>query len=508
MAEHQSNVNFRNLIRDLAEMYPSDVADVVIVELVANALDAKATRISIQFDPSKKRLVVSDNGTGMSEDQFGEYHDFAAGLKTRGQGIGFAGVGAKISFNVADRVLTETRSDTFEGGSDWHMKSNRTLAWEDRAPDALQGIGTRVEVLFKKGARLPYSDQQGISRIITASYLPLMAPTFLELYGKLGFYSPDLRFEVNGVTLSPEPVKERFGLDHLKAFKPKQGRKPIGYGVFGISANDYPVATELCGVLLCIRGKVIKSDLFNQFPGTYGPRIFGLVEVPKFIQFLTTSKTDFIRGRGIHKKFEALYGPIREEFKEWLAEVGVTAVEASAGNEARRLERELKKVLDAIPELSEFLGFRAPKQVPRESSDGETGAEVTTGAEPTFPDGEGTSAGGAGPLDEGEGPGEALTQSDDSGGKRAEPVTRRARRGPKVGFVSASDRTELAWVEGNQILINEGHPCYVKTPANSRERRLVCLFAIGCAVQRFMIQPESEGELMLVDRLMKAWAEA
>ena len=48
MAQHESSVNFRNLIQDLAEMYPFDVAEVVVVELVANSLDAKASRISME----------------------------------------------------------------------------------------------------------------------------------------------------------------------------------------------------------------------------------------------------------------------------------------------------------------------------------------------------------------------------------------------------------------------------------------------------------------------------
>lgn len=108
MNRHESTVNFQNLIRDLADMYPQEVDEVVVVELIANSLDARADRISLDYDSSTNVLVVTDNGRGMDSGQFEQYHDFAAGLKTRGSGIGFAGVGAKISFNVADRVITET----------------------------------------------------------------------------------------------------------------------------------------------------------------------------------------------------------------------------------------------------------------------------------------------------------------------------------------------------------------------------------------------------------------
>ena len=126
MSIHESSVNFQNLIKDLAEIYPYDVDEVVLVELIANALDAKARKISIEFDREKKTLVVADDGKGMNADDFEEYHDFAAGLKTRGTGIGFAGVGAKISFNIANKVVTETYSQLFRGGSNWYLQSKRS----------------------------------------------------------------------------------------------------------------------------------------------------------------------------------------------------------------------------------------------------------------------------------------------------------------------------------------------------------------------------------------------
>jgi hypothetical protein len=156
MTVHESSVNFENLIRDLAEMYPFDVSEVVVIELIANSLDARATLIGIDFDSNQNRLVVQDNGSGMNADQFADYHDFAAGLKVRGTGIGFAGLGAKVSFNIADRVITETRSSSFEGGSDWYLRSKKKLIWEEIEPTGLHGHGTRVEVQFRSSFRPMY----------------------------------------------------------------------------------------------------------------------------------------------------------------------------------------------------------------------------------------------------------------------------------------------------------------------------------------------------------------
>jgi len=119
MAIHHSNVNFRKLIKDLADMYNYPIPEVILVELVANALDARATIVDIYYDIENSILEVSDNGEGMNEKQFKEYHDFAAELKIRGDSIGFAGLGAKISFNCASMVSTETKSQHFSGASVW-----------------------------------------------------------------------------------------------------------------------------------------------------------------------------------------------------------------------------------------------------------------------------------------------------------------------------------------------------------------------------------------------------
>jgi len=503
MAVHESGVNYQNLIRDLAEMYPFEVPEVVLIELIANALDAGATRISIAFDPGTKVLVVQDNGEGMDAQQFDEYHDFAVGLKTRGDGIGFAGVGAKISFNVAQRVITETRSESFVGGSNWYLQSKRKLVWEDIRPENLRGIGTRVEVRFRSDASLPDWSSNAITQVLRRHYLPLLDPTFLSLYQQLRLYSNSLVFVVNGTELAPESVIVNLGLAHVREFYPTRAGKRIGYGILGLAASEYPISPDVCGVLLCTRGKVIKADLFNQFPGALTPRLFGVVELPQFVQFLTTSKTDFLRGRK-HREFERLYDPIRREFKAWLGELGIQPAEISDSDEAAKIERELKKLLDDIPELSDFFGFRSRKPVLTESEGGHVRATISPGAEVTFPIGEGEGGEGAGPVDAGDGPGEALVR-DGTGAQTARPISRAARRGPKIAFAEAPERVDLAWVDGSNVVINSGHPCYLRIGPEPRARRLHCLFAIGAAIQRFLAAPGDTKDLILVDRMMAAW---
>ncbi|QUL99319.1 MAG: hypothetical protein IMF26_04495 [Candidatus Fermentithermobacillus carboniphilus] len=323
----------------------------------------------------------------------------------------------------------------------------------------------------------------------------------------MNLYPSSLRFVVNGEVLQPQRVEDFCGLDKTIRFFPTRRGRRIGCGIFGIAERDYPVDPSLCGVLICTYGKVVKGDLFNQFPGPMGPRIFGMVEVPGLIHFLTTSKADFTR-RGKPRDFEELYSPIRQKFQEWLREVGIQTLETSTPDEAQRLEREIRRLVEDVPELGEFFGFRGASvktliYVPDEG--GSTPAETEMGASATFPEPDtGESELNPGPTDVGEGQGVALVPSRDSGSISSSPIGRKSRRGPKIAFIEAPERDELGWVEGSNVIVNTGHPSYKKVRSNSSARTVLSLFSIAQAIQRFLADADRV-DLLFSDRMMKAW---
>ncbi len=55
------------------------------------------------------------------------YHDLAATTKTRGEGIGFAGVGIKLGLLVWREVLTETRRGKTHVATRWHLASRHRV---------------------------------------------------------------------------------------------------------------------------------------------------------------------------------------------------------------------------------------------------------------------------------------------------------------------------------------------------------------------------------------------
>jgi hypothetical protein len=95
-------------------------------------------------------------------------------------------------------------------------------------------------------------------------------------------------------------------------------------------------------------------------------------------------------------------------------------------------------------------------------------------------------------------------ENQEKGTIAAQPISRTSRRGPKIAFNEAPSRSDLAWVDGINVVINSGHPAYLKVRANSVAKRLHCIFAIANAIQKFMSSSETE-EVTFTDRMMAAW---
>ena len=171
--------------------------------------------------------------------------------------------------------------------------------------------------------------------------------------------------------------------------------------------------------------------------------------------------------------------------------------------EAAQLEKELRKILDDIPELGEILGFRTRRPIQILKENGNVQVEMVEGEEITYPGEVGSRGGGVVPVAPGAESGEAPVETEE-GRKKAEPISRKARRGPKIDFQKRPDQLELAWVEGGTIIINRGHPSYNKTHG-TKSRFLLDMFAIACAVQRHITSSNKKSDLKFIDRMMAAW---
>lgn len=105
----ETRVDLLHLLEDLRDAYPGSLEETILTEVMANALDSGASRISFESNAIERTLAVVDNGSGMQRRDLARYHDIAASSKIRGQGIGFAGVGIKLGLLACEEVLTETK---------------------------------------------------------------------------------------------------------------------------------------------------------------------------------------------------------------------------------------------------------------------------------------------------------------------------------------------------------------------------------------------------------------
>ena len=129
----------------------------LVREAISNCYDAKANEIDIAFDVDRQygesmlRIVVSDNGTGMSKDQLQSFFDL--GNSTRREdpdAIGEKGHGTKVYFNSA-KIEVETSN----GNDGFHavMEHPFRKLYDREIPIALvtakEGIvkGTKITIL-------------------------------------------------------------------------------------------------------------------------------------------------------------------------------------------------------------------------------------------------------------------------------------------------------------------------------------------------------------------------
>src|SRR5438093_7906842 len=130
----ETRIDLHHLLEDLRDAYPGAIEETILTEIVANALDSGAARVGITMDPAAATVTVLDDGSGMQRRALARYHDIASSTKSRGQGIGFAGVGIKLGLLVSEEVVTESRRGRTHVATRWHLASRHKAPWKWTPP--------------------------------------------------------------------------------------------------------------------------------------------------------------------------------------------------------------------------------------------------------------------------------------------------------------------------------------------------------------------------------------
>src|SRR3989449_9186065 len=176
----ETRVDLLHLLEDLRDAYPGSTEETILSEIVANSLDSGATTITITTDPTAPALTIVDDGEGMRRRELARYHDVAASAKTRGAGIGFAGVGIKVALLVCAEVVTETRRGKHHVASSWRLASCHGAPWRWTPPPGLVTAGRTAVRLAPTNVLSPLLDAGFVEGALRPTFEPLLQPDLLN----------------------------------------------------------------------------------------------------------------------------------------------------------------------------------------------------------------------------------------------------------------------------------------------------------------------------------------
>jgi hypothetical protein len=515
----ETRVDLYHLLEDLRDAYPGSLEETILTEIVANSLDSGADRIAFTTDGATATLTVTDNGRGMQRRDLARYHDIAASSKTRGEGIGFAGVGIKLALLLCEEVVTETRRGKTHVATRWHLASRHRAPWKwIEPPDAVAERGTAVR-LRQANALSPLLDAGFIETAVRRHFEPLFDARFDELLAT--HYPRGVTFSVNGTALVRRV--DAAGEEAPIAIRLAHKRKPSALGY--LARSPYPLPEDRRGVAVSTYGKIIKRgwDWLGVTPQT-PERCGGLIEAPGLASTLTLNKADFIRTGPRGAAYLAYRKAAQEAVTQQLAAWGDArdADESAHRRVARPVERDLERVLVELaadfPLLAALVERRTggQRKLPMGSGAGETEArglvaaaiaKASGSAEPGSPvPPETTDAG-----DSGSPPGESAPPpavDRDSPPGPLLPDGRGPRRPGRYGlaiqFESRPDDIELGRLIESTVWVNEAHPAYRRAVESRSEGYHVAL-AVALALAPLAVTPPEEHGF--VTSFLAAWGE-
>lgn len=442
-----STVHFLKLIQTLRDQFPYNALTALIVETFANSLDAASSRIDIFVGNNFFKIL--DNGKGMDYEEFTDYHNVASLSKKRGEGIGFAGVGAKIFLDRAEYVFTETKDKRFHAATYWAFYGE-SLQW---VPKQVQNLvpyttGTYVEVKLKKA-----DDRTALTTLFVKETLQQHYNAVL-----LGHYG-EKRITINGEILKPwSPDTE--AIEIKKEFIVKV-RKFSVKGFLIKSTKEVNEAFQ--GPQIIVHGKTICPYWFRQYP-TYTECFTGMIFADFLIDILTTSKSDFDRTSMLWKLFHSRVGKV---VGTWLDEIGAKPKPPEPSDDLSLLSQKIEKTINELLKLPEFTDLAnsifqniLERTIGIRSELGEhkgvevEGGQTTKGSLEGSKKGEGLST--VGPNDE------IGVMENEQGEAPLERLRRRVRGGIKIGYEERPEELLEAWInpETQTITINKGHPSW------------------------------------------------
>lgn len=435
---------------NLLGMYTYPHEEVLVLEAVANGIDAGAKKIDIGLEHNANdfHIIFHNNGSPMTRNDFENYHTISLSSKTKGKSIGFAGVGAKIflASPKGSEIITITgkNSQIFVSRMYRHGKD---IEYDSSLKKPI------TDIIGNKKINHDYGTSYKV-KIIEKSYefLKLNIVTMLQFWFNYALTSQTLKLTINGKNVHPwEPRGDKF----KKIIKFKNQKIPC---YFWISKEDIP--EEGRHLIYSVFGKRIRADPVDfsyQIKGDMNNKVFCMADVTTMAEYLTSNKEDFMKNYFTN----SVRGAVKKIFYEFLSEHNLLNKQVTTMETTNFVVNELTKRLDRLLQSNEFK-FLNPFSSPRshlvsikdeegnvvlEQIDGVQKIEGTKGSNGI---GEGVAT-----VGDQSGVGYSENQSGDESGKTVE----RKSRGLAIVDESYPDDPREAWVDpSNRVLVyNSGH---------------------------------------------------
>lgn len=498
----ETRVDLHHLLEDLRDAYPGALEETILTEIVANCLDSGARTIVFATSPADATLTVMDDGSGMQRRELTRYHDIAATSKTRGEGIGFAGVGIKLGLLLCEEVITESRRGKTHVATRWHLASRHKAPWKwIPPPGRVIGRGTAV-ALRLNNALSPLLDAGYIETVLRRHFEPLLDSTFADFLAPQ--YGQGVRLKINGRPVDPETPKAA-EIVRIEV-KLARRRKPSAVGYLVRESGALP--EDRRGVAVSTMGKVIKRGwdwlgLTPDRPDSIG----GLVEIPDLANSLTLNKADFIRtgtrGATYLAYRRALQQAVSAQFAAWgdRRTSDQTARRRWAAPMERDLERILVDLADEFPLVGTLVERRFGGQrrlpiggAPIESGRALVSASLSGQAEEPPSQASRENAAAAEPSQANPSPQRTQPEAviPPTPALPGTPAGARAQRyGLRVEFESRPGDLELGRLVESTVWVNEAHPAYLRA-VDSRSEGYHLALTVAMALSPLAAEAASE----------------
>ena len=500
----ETRVDLVHLLEDLRDAYVDPIEETILAEAIANSLDSRASRISIDIDASAGSITIRDNGNGMGRAELRRYHDLARSSKERGEGIGFAGVGIKLGLLISSEVWTESgRGGAPPIATQWKLASKHKAPWRFCGPfGGTEGRGTAIR-LFLKNPLSPLLDRgfvvAAVRRHFEALFEPHLYPAFSSRY-------PDgVTFECNGEILDSDPRRD------ATVVEVRLPRKKKAAGVGLMWRSDVPLPEDRQGIAISTFGKVIKRgwDWLGVSPPS-PERMAGLIELPALAESLTLNKGDFIRS-GVRGALylmcrKALQETVVAQLEEW-GEDTAAQDDAARRKAARPFERDLAGVLEDLsadyPALASLVDHRPAAGGRKLRTIGLKDADRGL----VFDDDDSATAKSASTLSPDHHPSASKqpTPKESVSGKLPVFIRKPGRYGLTLAFESRPEDATMGRLVENTVTVNIAHPAYQRAERTRADGYHLALVA-AMSLARIAVEPKDYDAF--VTDFLKRWGSA